>query len=236
MLKKLIEGIFAVDKCIYLPDVKALILADLHLGFEESFEKKGILIPKFHYKDAIKNIDWILSATEVKHIILNGDIKHEFGRISQQEWREVTRFVNHLKDKGIKITAVKGNHDTIFGPLAKKLDIKEVKEFKHDNMLIVHGDYVPEKLAKIIIIGHEHPAITLRDKAKAEKFKCFVKTKYNNSTVICQPSFCPSTIGTDITKEKIMSPLLKNIKNSEIFIVNEKNHEVLDFGPVSDII
>ena len=100
---------------------------------------------------------------------------------------------------------------------------------------MTHGDYIPAKLAPIIIMGHEHPAITLREKAKAEKFKCFLKGKYKKSMLIVQPSFNPLTEGTDVIKEQVLSPLIADISKFEVYVVNDKTHEVLPFGRIKNI-
>ncbi len=235
MPTKLTEGVYAVDLCTYLPDIKALVIADLHLGFEESLGRQGVLVPRAQYKAIIKRLDWILEHVAVEHVILNGDVKHEFGTITKQEWREVRRLFEYFQSKNLKITVIKGNHDTILGPIARALQLKEVKEARHKNILITHGDYAPQKLEKIVIIGHEHPAITLREKAKAEKFKCFLKGKYKKSVLIVQPSFNTLTEGTDILKEQFLSPLIKNVASFEAFIVDDKTHQVLPFGKVSKL-
>ena len=232
---KLSPNIFAIDLCIYLSDIKALIISDLHLGFEESLQKRGVLVPKSMFKQIIRRLDWILSQVPVKKVVLNGDIKHEFGTISVQEWREVLRLIEFFDKKNIELLAVKGNHDTIFGPIARKKQVKEVKEACLKDLLIAHGDYVPEKLSKIVIIGHEHPAITLREKAKAEKFKCFLKGRFKRSVLIVMPSFNPLTEGSDVLKEGILSPLIANIGKFEVFVVNDKSHEVMGFGKVENL-
>ncbi len=231
---KLSPNIYAIDLCIYLSDIKTLIISDLHLGYEEALQKRGVLVPKTMFKQIIKRLDWILSQVPVEKVILNGDIKHEFGTISVQEWREVLRLIEYFEKKNIEILAVKGNHDTIFSPIARKKQIKEVKEARHKDILIAHGDYIPEKPSKIIIIGHEHPAITLREKAKAEKFKCFLRGKYKKSVLIVQPSFNPLTEGSDVLKKEVLSPLIKNISNFDVYIVNDKTREVMAFGKIRD--
>jgi hypothetical protein len=235
MPTKLAEGVYAVDVCTYLPDIKAIILSDLHLGYEESLGKQGVLVPRTQFKAIIKRLDWITEHVPVEQVILNGDIKHEFGTISRQEWREVLRLIEFFEKKNIKITIIKGNHDTILGPIARKKQLKEVKEARHKNILITHGDYVPEKLAPIIIMGHEHPAIILREKAKREKFKCFIKGKFKKSTLIVQPSVNPLTEGTDVLKDEILSPLIKNVASFETFIIDDKTHEVLQFGKIAKL-
>ncbi len=235
MPTRLTEGVYAVDLCTYLPDIKTIIISDLHLGYEESLGKQGVLVPRFQFKNIIKRLDWITGHIAVEQVVLNGDVKHEFGTISKQEWREVLRLIEYFEKKNIKITVIKGNHDTVLGPIARKKQLKEVKEARHKDILITHGDYVPEKLAPVIIMGHEHPAITLREKAKAEKFKCFLKGKYKKSSLIVQPSFNPLTEGTDVTKEQVLSPLLTNLPSFEVYIVNDKTHEVLPFGKIKNL-
>jgi len=235
MPTKIAPGVYAVDLCTYLPSAKALIISDLHLGFEEEMGKQGVFVPRVQLKETLTRLEWIFGQVPIKQVILNGDVKHEFGTISKQEWREVTRLVEFLRRKNARIIAVKGNHDTIFGPIARKLELQEVNEVKYKDILIVHGDYVPKKLLPIIIMGHEHPAITLREKAKVEKFKCFVKTKFKSSTVIVQPSFNQLTQGTDILKGELLSPLLIDLSYAEVFIVNDKTHDVLPFGNVNKL-
>ncbi|PIN75036.1 phosphoesterase [Candidatus Woesearchaeota archaeon CG10_big_fil_rev_8_21_14_0_10_37_12] len=235
MPTRLTKDVFAVDVCTYLPEHKAVIIADIHLGFEERLKRQGVLVPRVQFKNIIKRLEWILKQVDVKRVILNGDIKEEFGGISDQEWREVKRLIEFFRKKKIKIIAVKGNHDTILGPLARKFDINEVKEVRFKDLLIAHGDEVPKKLEKTIIIGHEHPAIRLKDKQKVEKFKCFIKGKYKKSTLIVQPSMKTLQEGTDVLEGKFLSPLLSNVSDFEVFIVDDETHDVLAFGNVKDL-
>jgi len=184
MPTKLADGVYAIDLCTYLPDIKTLVIADLHIGYEEHLQKKGVMVPRTQFKDIIKRLDWVTSHIAVEKVILNGDVKHEFGTISAQEWREVLRLIDYFQKKDIQVITVTGNHDTILGPIRRKRQLKEFKEIRHKNILIAHGDYIHKKLAPIILIGHEHPAVTLREGAKKEKFKCFLKGKFKRSTLI----------------------------------------------------
>ena len=47
------------------------------------------------------------------------------------------------------------------------------------------------------------------------------------------PSFNPLIEGTDILKEQVLSPFLKNLKNFEVFILSKK--EVFEFGKVKNL-
>jgi len=230
-------GILAIDLAIYLEKTQELIIADIHLGYEHHLAKKGILVPRTQYKETIKRLDYIFKQTGyVKNVILNGDVKHEFGVVNPQEWREVLRLFDYLHTKADEIIVVTGNHDTILGPITKKRDVHEVTEYRTGNILITHGDAEPKRLASTIIIGHEHPAISLREESKVEKYKCYLKGRYEGKTLIVQPSFLTLTSGTDVSSERLLSPLLANgVEDFECYIVNTQDHEIMQFGQVKNV-
>jgi len=222
-----------VDLSLYLPEHKTLVIADLHIGYEEALNKKGILVPRFQFKAICKRLNNILEKTKPEVVVINGDIKHEFGRISDQEWRETLKVLDLISKYAKKIVLIKGNHDTILGPIAKKRNVSVVDDYQIDDILITHGHKVSKKKAKTIIIGHEHPAITLRKGVRQEKFKCFLKGKYKKQALIVMPSFCLVTEGTDIQKDRLLSPYLhQKLDNFEVFVVGDK---VYGFGKVKGL-
>jgi len=231
----ILKDIQIIDLALYLTKYKTLILADTHIGYEEALNKQGILIPRLQFKDLIKKLEKILSKVKsgthakrdstLQTIIINGDIKHEFGKISDQEWRHTLRLIDFLKKHCKNVILIKGNHDKSLGPIANKRKVITADSIILDNILITHGNKLLEipKQIKTIIIGHEHPAVTLKDNSRKEKFKCFLKGKFKNKVLIVQPSLNLITEGTDVTNEKLISPFLKqNLKNFEAFIVADK--------------
>lgn len=232
---EILKGIDAIGLAIYLKQPKILVFSDFHIGFEEALNKQGVLVPRFQYKDIISRLEDIFAKVQPETIVINGDLKHEFGQISKQEWKETLHLLDYLQKKCKHIVLVKGNHDTILGHLAEKRGLSIVDEFRIKNVLFIHGNKVPEKPEKTIIIGHEHPAIALREKGRVEKFKCFIVGKYGKCKLIVQPSFNLVVEGTDITKESLLSPLLKSdIADFEVFVVDDKKKEILRFGKLSD--
>ncbi len=210
---------------------KTLILADFHIGYEEALNKQGIFVPRFQFEDMIKRLEPILAKTKPETIIINGDLKHEFGTISQTEWKQTLKLLDLLETNCKKIILIKGNHDTILEPIARTRNLEIVENYTIDDVYICHGDKIPKEIkAKTIIIAHEHPAITLSTELRAEKYKCFLSGKYNKKTLIVQPSFNLVTEGTDILKERLLSPFLKQkLANFKVFVVADK---VYDFGKI----
>ncbi len=226
------QGIEIIDLGLFIKKANLLVVSDIHLGIEEEYQKRGTLVPKFHLKDLMSHFEFIFSKVNPKTILITGDLKHEFGRISEQEWRDLLRLFDYLSEHSERIILLKGNHDPFLGPIAKKRNLEVKKEHVFEDILFIHGDYEPEpdKKIKTIIMGHEHPAVVLREKTKSEKFKCFVKTKYKNRTLIVQPSMNMLVEGTDVSQKHFLSPLLKGKRTLEVYVV-EKN-EVYYFGKI----
>ncbi len=230
--REIVPGARPVGLALFFPKKKALCITDLHLGMEEEFQKKGTLLPRFNFEETKKRLERAFEETgRLEETIILGDLKHEFGRISGQEWQEVLGALELIQKHSKKIVLLRGNHDTILGPIAlrKRLEVKEEHFFLGEKTLFLHGDKIPKtqgyRKAKTIVIGHEHPAITLRDGAKAERFKCFLKGKFGRKTIIALPSFNSFSEGTDVLREKPLSPFLEgSLGEFEAWIAEGKAH------------
>ncbi len=228
---EILKNIEIVDLALYLKKEKILIIADLHIGQEEAMNKQGILIPRFQFKEIEKRLKNILDKLEIKRIIINGDLKHEFGIISEQEWRNTLKILDLCLNYA-PVILIRGNHDKIIGPIANKRNVQILESYKTKGITILHGDKLKEIKTKTIIIGHEHPAITISDKIRKEKYKCFLKGKWKNKNIIVMPSFNQLTEGTDIASQRLLSPFLKNISNFEVYVIEDK---VYNFGKLKNL-
>jgi len=239
------------DVSIFVENHNALLLTDIHIGIEESLEKSGVLLPLDTFDKLIIRTEKILKHYKKKYnkIIILGDLKHEFGKISDTEWSHTLKYIDLLAPHTKEIILLKGNHDKILEPILKKRNLS-VKHFEilGENLLL-HGDILPEQLIKqkllikqemkqieTIIIGHEHPAISLVQGVRTETYKCFVLGKYKKFNLIVMPSLNLISYGTDILKESMLSPFLKQkLTDFEIKIVDEFNGEVMEFGKIKNI-
>ncbi|MBU2561747.1 MAG: metallophosphoesterase [Nanoarchaeota archaeon] len=240
MGSEILKGIETADLALYLSSEKVLVLADLHIGIEDSLVKQGMLVPKFHFRDLVDRVEKIFSELksqrkEVKVIVINGDLKHEFGRISDEEWRNTLKMLDWLARKCSRIVLVRGNHDTVLGPIAERRKVLFVDEMILGDKLICHGDRIPEipPAVKTIIIGHEHPAVSLHEELRKETYKAFIVGKWNRNKLVVQPSLNPLMEGTDVNSEKLLSPFLqKDLGNFDVYIVADK---VYAFGKLKKL-
>jgi len=184
---ELLPGMEIHGLCLYIRAEDTLVFADLHLGYEEELRRMGILVPRFQYSEIVGHLRAVMSSIgkeRFRRAVINGDLKHEFGRISDQEWHEVMQFLSFLGGYFEEVVLVRGNHDTVLGPIAGKKRIKVVDHLflKKENTYITHGHRVPDDgelgASGVVIIAHDHPVVTLRDHARAEKVKCFLKGEW----------------------------------------------------------
>jgi putative SbcD/Mre11-related phosphoesterase len=227
-----------VDLGLLIDDT--LVIADLHLGYEQSLNMDGIMVPKFQYQKILERILEILDKTNAKQAVINGDLKHEFGRITRQEWKESLNFIQFLKENFGDVVLLKGNHDNYTKFIAQKTDLEVYESYALEEFIIMHGDKIPQDLMDkkepTIIIGHEHPCIGIRNGERLEKMKCFLKGSYKEKNLILMPSFNFVTEGSDILHEKPLSPFLKHRSTDEFEVYGVENFEVLPFGKIKDIL
>ena len=226
------KSIEIVDTSLFIKKEKILIINDLHIGYEAELHRKGILVPRFQLKEIIESVGKILEYTKAEKVVINGDLKHDFGKILQQEWKEVSEFLDFLLES-CSVTIVQGNHDPVIKPIADKRNVAVVGSYRVGDILIVHGDELVSTDASRIIIGHEHPAIKIRDGSKWEKYKCFLKGKWRRKELIAVPSFNPLLEGTDVLEGKMLSPFLDDVSKFTVFIVSKG--EVYEFGTVKGL-
>ncbi len=178
---RLAKGVFAEGCALFIKKEKAMVISDLHLGMESSLLKGGVLIPKTNFRAISERVRLLLRKLKPELIVFNGDLKHHFGAASYQEKKEIRELVKAIAGK--KVVAIKGNHDKSLGYFQKAygFEIRDALFFKDSSVFVCHGDrlFVCQSFcsAKIVAIGHEHPALTIKSPIRAETFKAFLKGK-----------------------------------------------------------
>ncbi len=235
---EIIKGIEVHGAALFIRPMNAVVISDVHIGIEESLVDKGIMVPKSHYTKIKKAIDSTIRATKPEMIIINGDLKHEFGKISRQEWKETLGFISFLSERVKRIVLIRGNHDNVLKPVISKkgLDIADYYYDKKTRIFFCHGDRIIDnkdfRESKTIIAGHEHPAITIQGRLRNESYKCFLSGKCMGKTIIIMPSLNPLVEGKNIVYEDAIGPFLKRMHNYRVVVVE---NQAYDFGNISDL-
>ena len=216
------------ENALFIKEMKLLVVADLHIGYEQSLESSGYFIPKSQYGKIKENLLKLIEKFKPEKLLINGDVKHEFGSSLNQEWNETLDLLDTLQGK-VEIIVVRGNHDNYLIPILKKRNIKFVNCLRLGNYFFEHGhvEYEIPRNAESVIIAHEHPAIVIKERIGKYKFKCFLKGKYLDKTLIVLPAFSPIMPGTEInqvSQSELLSPILRKVEleNFEVLIYEGK--------------
>lgn len=224
------RGMEIVGLSLFFRNAETLVVSDPHLGYEEGKRKEGVLVPHFNYAAVQQQVQEIFRQTgKVKRVIINGDLKHEFGKASAQEWEEILDLVEFLQGQSGELIVVRGQHDLNLGPVMKWKGVRihesyflpeEETCFTHGNKLLGKEEM---KKTRRIVIGNEHPAVSVREGVKKETYKCFLKGSYKGKELVVLPSLSSATLGSDVLREQRISPYLKqDISDFEVWAVEDR--------------
>ncbi|MEM3213377.1 MAG: phosphoesterase, partial [Metallosphaera sp.] len=150
---------------------------------------------------------------------------------------DLTDIFKDMKENGVSVSLIKGNHDNYISLVAEKFDnVELLDQLEQDNVYVYHGHREVEiKEGKIYVIGHEHPRISIRDKLGfSRKFPCFlVSPIQNNSYVVTLPALGGYQSGNDVSliHSNYMSYLMRKyavLEKTKPFIIIE-NEGIMEF-------
>lgn len=218
----------------YLEDISAVVVSDVHLGYEDVLAMNGIFIPRVQSQMIYDTVDTIIDRYQPEKFIIDGDLKHEFSRNTPQEWRDVYELLERIRRKSRPIV-VKGNHDNYVASIASRLDLKVYDIYKEGRYTFHHG-HKSFKWEGYAIIGNEHPAVGLRDSVESVvKLPCFLYFKKEKLIVL--PAMSIYAGGSDILKNEISSPVLKeaNLDDGRVYGLWDA-YGTIDLGNVKELL
>lgn len=238
---KLDRGVWAVGLGLYLESLSTLVVADLHLGYEQALEESGVFLPPVQFRFISSLIERAIEETSSEKLVVLGDVKHEFGSALKQEWGETIELLSKLKERGIDVCVVRGNHDNFLIPMLKRLEVPlHDPHLRVESFLFLHGHKEPPLDAwggaEYVIMGHEHPAVLLRDELGASmKLKSFLLGSFESAKLIVIPALSPLMPGTEVNVPRVryLSPLLQraNVGSMRVFVA-DLEAGIYDFGTV----
>ena len=176
---------------LFHEEEKWLAVADLHFGFELSQRMSGNLVPLWGMQSIEARLGELLRDYRPSHVIFVGDLVHD-----RSGAREFLSLMMRLRDQS-HLILIAGNHDAEIKRRASKFNYFDLD--LHDSFTTArfefhHGDCERKQSGRTQIVGHFHPAATLRDGAGLRlKFPAFVQEE--NCWIL--PAFSPWAAGTD---------------------------------------
>jgi len=219
------------------------IVADSHFGIEYVLASQGLQIPPIQLEEVIRRVKNV----EARKLIVAGDLKHEFSRENPLEKRHVSMFIEEMISKYDDLIVVRGNHDNFVYYTLKDWGVDLVEYVEVGDSIVIHGHKIPKDVDlsdyDLVIMGHEHPSLTLRDSlGVSHKVPTHLRVLHPEGFLIhVLPAVSPFALGTSINAllgpEEFLSPILKEVKNfQEIRIYAVVKDSVEYLGSLSKII
>jgi hypothetical protein len=138
----------------------ALVVADLHMGVENELRSQGLRVPSQRV-NMERRLLGLIEKTNVKRVVILGDLKHSIPKASWQEYAEVPQLIHALEARA-ELVVVKGNHDASIERLLPSTEV--VDSLVIGDVLLVHGHMRAKSLDFTrIVLAHNHPAVEFVD-------------------------------------------------------------------------
>ncbi len=232
--------ILTPQKCLIAdtPTTRLLIIADLHLCLEREATTGGVLLLPSPARDIKQAIEHARKKHGPDTLVIAGDIKHDFGRGGYDCHAEVLDLLEWARKKFKKVVLVRGNHDNYTMGIAHRTGtIYEQDHYQIHNLRIHHGHKpIKPEPGTTIIMGHEHPAIELRDTiGTRERLPCYLHAQRKKYNLIILPAISPLAPGTDMIttpQKELLSPLLRDTGTDDLKPTAIHDNQLLEFPEV----
>jgi len=146
---------------------RIVVIGDLHIGWEVTLAQQGIHIPSQTSK-MLSRLRGIIEKEKPTKLTILGDVKHSVTAAELEEWRDVPEFFEALLKVVPSVQVILGNHDGNLEPLTpSRIELIPPTGVALGNKFgLFHGHAWPAPAilgCRTLILGHLHPAVTLRD-------------------------------------------------------------------------
>jgi putative SbcD/Mre11-related phosphoesterase len=142
---------------------RILVVADLHIGIEADLAAHGWHVAS-RTEDRLLRLISCIESADPDRLVLLGDVKHNLPKTTRQEFFEIPGFLASIR-KIVPFNVVPGNHDTGIARFLKEGELLGKNGAILDGFGYLHGHTVPAPglAGHLIITGHHHPLVAIRD-------------------------------------------------------------------------
>lgn len=159
------------QRALWWPARATLIIADPHIGKDDTFRRAGIPVPASLAQADFARLSSLIDTLDAHRLIILGDFYHarpgvgDHGQHALRGWREA--------HAALDITIVRGNHDVHAGPPPEDLAMYTVDEGEFDAPW-VYRHHPTVDARGVVLAGHLHPGVTVvLGRREGKRVPCF---------------------------------------------------------------
>ncbi|QNL20451.1 ligase-associated DNA damage response endonuclease PdeM [Hyphobacterium sp. CCMP332] len=154
--------VFDYRRAVFWPKIKALIIADLHIGKSGHFRKNGIAVSNSVSIDDFKRLDALIKSYSPKTLMILGDLSHSK---MNKDWEHLLELRTGYPN--LKILLVPGNHDILPKSAYDEAEIQQTEPIHEiDPFIFIHESKSEINANSRQFSGHIHPGVRLKGAAR----------------------------------------------------------------------
>lgn len=180
------------EKAIYLQQSHSLLVADVHLGKSETFQRFGIPIPNQVNQETLDRLQRLCDRVNPDELIILGDLFHSQLALVAEVQDAWSSFLAHVE---AEVKLIVGNHDRALISQLQPFSMECVKDaIALENLWLSHE---PDSQShNLNICGHIHPCLKIKTRLDNLRLPCFYLDKNQNQLML--PSFGAFTGGYEV--------------------------------------
>ncbi len=184
------DMVLDADGVVYLPQFSSLLVADVHWGKAETFQKSGIPIPSDIINDDLSKLAAAFERYQPQKIIVLGDLIHSREGITDALVEQISQWRQSIPGE---LILIKGNHDRSLKLWPQQWHVEIIEEKMQLGHLTLLHEY-DETIGDYQISGHLHPVLKLRVSGDRLRLPCF----YQQTKALFLPAFCSFAGGFEV--------------------------------------
>jgi uncharacterized protein len=174
---------------LYVPEMRTLLVADLHLEKASNMARRGVHLPPYDTRASLSQLQAVIEVTEPRQIIFLGDSFHD----NEARERIDANDLATLRDITGRVDTIwiTGNHDPkpptdIGGRIVDEVVLGAIT-LRHEPQDLSEGEFE--------IAGHLHPGAGVSQRGRHIRCKCFIA----NACRVVMPAFGSFTGGLGVS-------------------------------------
>lgn len=147
-------------RAVWVPQHRALLVADVHLGKAASFRAQGVPVPETTTQATLEALSRLCAAQDARALVVLGDLLH--GPVAQHSGAVEALARWRARQTSLQVMLVRGNHDDRAGDPPPHCGIEvHAGPMRLGGLRLDHEPPV-DPAGVAWVCGHLHPAVHLR--------------------------------------------------------------------------
>lgn len=156
------------ERAVLLPRLGALLVADLHVGKAEAFQRHGVAVPSGVGQDDIERLSQVISSSSAQSLWVLGDLVHDQDALNTSVLQQL-----HRRHPSVALHVIRGNHDRHVASMPADWGFEEHDDCVELGPFALRHEPVGETGGPYTLCGHLHPMARLRGAGDELLLPCF---------------------------------------------------------------